>query len=167
MTLGETPDFDRDFVVFKTININQHLTGTRIGSDKFRELLQGWRVVAFPKLQSDMEKETIALTYAFVNPYRKQPDAAIEYLEVLLENQTDVTTQPVFLREDMEYYEQYYDTSVLAFQDLYKIFKNADVFYGHSWDLSDDYITEYQQGLIDLDGAIERRQKQAVTGLYE
>ncbi len=167
VTLGETPDFDREFVIFKTISINQHLTGTRIGSNKFKELLQGWRVVPFPKLQSDIEKETIALTYAFVNPYSKQPDAAIEYLEVLLENQTDVTTQPMFLREDMEYYEQYYDTSVLAFQDLYEIFKNADVFYGHSWDLSDDYITEYQQGLIDLDGAIERRQKQAVTGLYE
>ena len=67
----------------------------------------------------------------------------------------------------MEYYEQYYDTSMPVFQDIYEIFKNSDIYCRYSWDSSDEYITEYQRGLISFDEAIERRQKQAVTGLEE
>ena len=168
VTLGETPDFNRNSVIFKTIDIGDHLTKmVKVGSNKCNELLEGWRVLPFPKFQSDSEKITVGVTYAFVNPYSKQQEAATEYLEVILENQTNIIERPVFFREDMEYYEQYYDTSILAFQDIYAIFKDADVFCGHSWDLSTEYITEYQRGLISFDEAIERRQRRAVTGLYE
>ncbi len=166
--LGETPDFNRNSVIFKTIDIGDHLTKmVKVGSNKCNELLEGWRVLPFPKFQSDSEKITVGVTYAFVNPYSKQQEAATEYLEVILENQTNIIERPVFFQEDMEYYEQYYDTSILAFQDIYAIFKDADVFCGHSWDLSTEYITEYQRGLISFDEAIERRQRRAVTGLYE
>ncbi|MDE7211772.1 MAG: hypothetical protein K2O03_10065, partial [Lachnospiraceae bacterium] len=167
-TLGETPDFDRNCVIFKTISIGDHLvSNVQIGSEKFKELLEGWRVLPFPKLQSESEKEGVALIYAFVNPYSRQQEAATEYLEVVLENQTDIVQQPLFFREDMAYYEQYYDTTAPAFQDLYAIFKNSIVYHGYSWDLSDAYITEYQQGLISFDEAIERRQRSATMGLYE
>ncbi len=167
-TLGETPDFDRDSVIFKTISISEHLISTaKVGSNKFRKLLEGWRVLPFPNLQSDSEQAVIKMMYAMVNPYSRQQEAAIEYLEVMLENQADVVEWPAFFREDMAYYEQYYDVSVPAFQDLYGIFRNADVYYGHSWDTSTDYIVEYQQGLISLDEAIERRQRHAVMGLEE
>ena len=167
-TLGETPDFDRDFVIFKTISMEQHLIETaRIGSEKFKELLEGWRVLPFPKLQSDSEKGLVALSYAFVNPYSRQQEAAVEYLECILENQTDIVQLPLFFREDIEYYEPYYDVSVPAFQDIYGIFRDSVVKYGYSWERYSDYITDYQHGLISFDEAIERRQKQAVTGLYE
>ena len=129
--------------------------------------MEGWRVLPFPSLQSMSEKKPIAVTYALVNPYSKQKEAATKYLEVILENQAKIVEMPVFFREDTEYYEPYYDTSIPAFKDIYEIFKEADVFYGHSWDLSDQYITEFQRGLITFDEAISRRQKQAITGLYE
>ncbi len=176
MTEGETPDLNRDTVVFKTINMHEHLLWSRYirmkenGEDiveATRTALQGWRILPFPELQSDSEKETIAMTYAYVNPYSKQKEAAIEYLESILENQAEFVQMPLFFREDMEYYQPYYDTSMPAFQDIYEIFKNADVFYGYSWDLSDAYITDYQRELISFDEAIERRQKQAMTGLEE
>ncbi len=165
---GETPDFDRDFVIFKTNSIIDHLSKTvEIGSEEYRELLEGWRVLPFPDLQSDSERHTLSLVYAIVNPYSRQQEAAIEYLEVMLENQAKVVEWPAFFREDMEYYEPYYDISVPAFRDIYEIFKNSDVYCGHSWDTSTDYILEYQQGLISLDEAIERRQRSEVMGLEE
>ena len=168
MFMGKTPDFNRDLVIFKTINMQEHLIGSMdIGKEESRNLLEGWRVLPFPSLQSMSEKKPIAVTYALVNPYSKQKEAATKYLEVILENQAKIVEMPVFFREDTEYYEPYYDTSIPAFKDIYEIFKEADVFYGHSWDLSDQYITEFQRGLITFDEAISRRQKQAITGLYE
>lgn len=121
----------------------------------------------FPKLQSASEKNLVALSYAYVNPYSKQKEAATEYLEVVLEGQEKCISMPLFFREDMEFYEPYYDTSAPAFQDLYGIFRDADVTLGYAWDLSTEYITDYQRGLISFDEAIDRRQKCAETGLYE
>lgn len=123
-----------------------------------------------PKKQQNkahMEKGMVALEYAYVNPYSKQPEAAIEYLEVIAANQSRIAELPVFFREDINYYEEIYDTSLLVFQDLYEIFKNSAVKYGYSWDTSLEYIVDYQRGLIGFDEAIARRQKKAVTGLYE
>ncbi len=168
MTLGETPDFDRSSVIFKTTRTSEHFPyNVGMGTDKFRALLEGWRVLPFPKLQSASEKNLVALSYAYVNPYSKQKEAATEYLEVVLEGQEKCISMPLFFREDMEFYEPYYDTSAPAFQDLYGIFRDADVTLGYAWDLSTEYITDYQRGLISFDEAIDRRQKCAETGLYE
>lgn len=176
----ESPDFNRDTVIFKTVNTNDHLVklddlgrgGYLNGAEskrreEFTKLLEGWRVLPFPKLASDSEKGIVSMAYAFINPYSRQKEAALEYLEVILENQDAFVRMPSFFREDLEYYEPYYDTSMPVFQEIYEIFKNADVFCGHSWDLSDEFVTEYQRGLITFDEAIKRRQKRAVTGLYE
>lgn len=164
----KTPDFDRDKVIFKTIVMNQHLVSeVQMGSEEFRGLLEGWRVLPFPKFASESEKNLVGLTYAYINPYSKQKAAAIEYLETVLDNQVQLVKAVSFFREDMEYYEPYYNTSLPAFQDIYDIHKNSDVMCGYSWDLYTDYITDYQRGLITFDEAIERRQRKAVTGLYE
>ena len=179
-TKRESPDFNRDTVIFKTIPISDHLIkmddlrssgylaeNQGVRKEEFKKLLEGWRVLPFPKLQSDSEKNPVGMAYAFINPYSKQKEAALEYLEIILENQDAFVRMPLFFREDMEYYEQYYDTSMPVFQDIYEIFKNSDIYCRYSWDSSDEYITDYQHGLISFDEAIELRQKRAVTGLEE
>lgn len=165
MTLGETPDFDRNTVIFKTVPVSEHLYD--VNEEKIKTLLEGWRVLPFPKLQSDSEQGVVSMQYAFVNPYSQQQDAAVEYLEVIAANQSRIVRTPVFFREDIEYYENLYDTSMPAFQDLYEIFRNSAMDCNFSWDLHDEYITDYQRGLITMDEAIELRQKRALAGLYE
>lgn len=165
---GETPDFDRDTVIFKTNYVHEHLCPEfGVGTERYKEFLEGWRAMPFPKLENEQEDNIIYLYYAYVNPYSTRKEAAIEYLEVIASDQAAITQLPIFFREDIGYYEDLYDTSMPAFLDLYEIFKNSAVYYRYSWDLSDEYITDYQRGLITFDEAIERRQKRAVTGLYE
>ncbi len=165
MTLGKTPDLDKNTVIFKTVDWAEHLWAMSL--KKTTEMMEGWRVVPFPKLASENEQNLVSVTCAFVNPYSQQKDAATEYLEVVLENQVRTVRQPAFFREDVEYYKAYYDTSLPAFQDMYEIFKNASVPQAYSWDTSNEYITEFQRGLISFDEAIARRQRSAVMGLEE
>ena len=165
---GKTPDFDRNSVIFKTDHVSSHLYKELFSvPEQSRIFLEGWRAIPFPSLETGQETGLASIHYAYVNPYSKQKNAAVEYLEVIAANQNRIVGLPVFFREDVEYYEELYDTSMPAFQDIYGIYKNSAVKYGYSWDLSMEYITDYQRGLITLDEAIERRQKIAVTGLYE
>ena len=165
--IGEGPEFNRNIMIFKTCYTSEHLFPYGRTRQQTTRLLNGWRVMAAPRLADASEKNYLGISYAFVNPYSRQKEAAIEYLEVLAVNQSTVIEWPSFFREDIEYYEDMYDTSLPAFQDLYGIFRDSVIPAGYPQDSSDEYITEYQQGLITFDEAIRRRQRAAEMGLYE
>lgn len=163
MTLGKTLDFERSHVVFKTDYLGNHLVETLSRN----EALDGWRVMPAPKFADVSEQSASYMYYAVVNPYGKQKEAAIAWLETIAAKRTETLQNPVFYEEDISAYEGEYDTSLPAFQDLYEIAKDTGIWFAYSLDNSDDYILEYQQGKITLDQAIERRQKRAEAGLYE
>ncbi|MDE6874979.1 MAG: hypothetical protein K2P87_11040 [Lachnospiraceae bacterium] len=166
--VGKTPDFYQASVIFKTDSVNAHLYKELFSApEQYNVFLEGWRALPFPRLGAEGEKGLVSLEYAYVNPYGRQQEAAVAYLEVIAANQNRISKLPLFFREDVEYYEELYDTSLPVFRDLYGIHRDAQVICGYSWDLSDSYVTDYQGGLISLDELVERRQKRAVTGLYE
>ena len=121
-----------------------------------------------PRIATASEQQAAAITFALVNPYSRQKDAAIAYLEAVISKPETTMVTPAFFKKGMENYAQQYDISLPAFQDLYHIYETLGVYYGHLMVETDSsHILEYQQGLISFDQAIERVQSIAEAELYE
>lgn len=130
--------------------------------------LTGWRVMSVPKINSATDKTPMSLGFAIINPYSEHKKEAIAFLEAIAQNYKKTVREPNFLMQDISYYEEGYDVTLPAFQDLYNIYGNAAVAFGHSWDQSPEYyLLDYQHGLTSFDRAIERRQERATAELEE
>lgn len=162
-TVGEGFDYDTDRVIFKTRNAFEWLSNKDPNTT-----LTGWRIMGAPCIADASEQQAAPITFALVNPYSKQKEAAIAYLEAVISNPETTIINPVFFKKGMENYADQYDISLPAFQDLYHIYENLGVYYGHLMVETDSsHILEYQQGLISFDQAIERVQSIAEAELYE
>lgn len=159
---GETSDFDRSIVAFKTNDIRAHILYSFFeerGKEYVQEQLEGWRVMSGPKIADASEKTYSHLGYYVINPYSKQKEAALEYLEAYITYNAQIMTYPQFLQEDIDTYSVWFDTSQPAFQDMYQLQKESVITRKNEMVRFDSYIDDYQSGLITLDQAIEERQR--------
>lgn len=132
--------------------------------------LEGWRVMAGPKINEPSEKQAAAIFYAFVNPYSKQKEAAIAYLEAIATDPLNTVANPGFFLRNPESYADIYDITQPAFSDLLEIFENLGAVSGYTLNTAAtdiDYITPYQEGKITIEQALEQRQKRAISWLEE
>lgn len=168
-TVGETYDFDQSRVIFKTGHDAEHLMYYFVENGEINEKLQGWRVMAAPAVEDISEKIPGGLVFAMVNPYSKQKEAAVEYLEGLITGGAAArrSATAVFLQKDLEAYSDIYDVSLPAVRDLQELYGKATIRFGYCWDGYTTYINEYQRGLITLEQALDRAQKRRETGLME
>lgn len=170
--LGDVKDaheYDKTRVIFKTDNDKSLLSYDFIGEGEINEQLAGWRAMPVPVLSDPSEKLSAGLTFALLNPYGRQKEAALAYLEALVTGGTRTYNSPtsIFLREDLDAQESIYDTSLPVIRDMHEIYSQAVIELGYIWAPYTDYINEYQLGLISLDEALEKKQRQVEASLLE
>ena len=168
-TVGATRDFDKSRVIFKTGAASDHLMYQFVADGTINEKLEGWRVMGTPGMDVPREETGMGLTFAVVNPYSRQKEAAVAYLEGIIAGgaKTRRSAMSVFLKKNLEDYAEIYDISLPAVRDLHELFSRAVCGLGSVWAPYRDYIVEYQQGLITLEQALIKHQRQFEGGLYE
>ena len=146
--------------------------------------LRRWRALPLPRISEDVTRNYTGALYAFVNPYGKNKELAVEYLEAVAENMLAVSCNieysaapfdktPQFTIKDPSAYEGYYDMSIPIFMDIYEIFKDgaqgeiAMSAENSDFDYHMPYVVNYQDGKITLDEAIAARQREVDMWLYE
>ena len=145
--------------------------------------LRGWRAQPAPRLSEDIKYNYAETSYAFVNPYSKNKEFAVEYLEAAADKMLAAVTHdnparapfgriPIFTLKDLSAYQGYYDMSIPLFMDIYEIYKDGAT--GElafpmetTMDLFKPYFADYQDGKITLDEAIAARQREVDMWLYE
>ncbi len=170
--LGDIKDaheYDKTRVIFKTDYDKSLLSYDFIGEEEINEQLAGWRAMPVPVLSDPSEKLSAGLAFALLNPYGRQKEAALAYLEALVTGGARTYNSPtsIFLREDLEAHESIYDTSLPVIRDMHEIYSQAVIELGYIWAPYTDYINEYQLGLISLDEALEKKQRQVEASLME
>lgn len=165
--LNKAFDFDKSRVIFKTGRDAGMFPNVTDG--EMNEELSGWRAMSVPVLNDLSEKLPASVTFAIINPYSRQKEAALAYLEALAVGGADIYTSPtsIFLIEDMELYRNHYDISLPVIQDMYEIYARTTIELGYIWAPYMNYISDYQLGLITLDQALEEKRKQVEAYLLE
>ncbi|MCL2747582.1 MAG: hypothetical protein FWE59_02885, partial [Oscillospiraceae bacterium] len=149
---------DTKRVVFKLDILDELLT-----SD-----LAGWRALPMPRLTDAVQRNYFGCLYAVVNPYGKNKELAIEFLEAAAANMISNVNRPVFVIEDISAYEGYYDMSLPIYRDIHNIYRDGatlrDLF---SMRESEQIIDDYQDGTVTLQQAVDEIQRKAEFWLNE
>ncbi|MDE7297900.1 MAG: hypothetical protein K2N94_03590 [Lachnospiraceae bacterium] len=167
--VGATRDLDKSKVIFKTGVASDHLMYQFVADGTINEKLEGWQMMGTPGMDAPEKETGMGLTFAVVNPYSRQKEAAVAYLEGIIAGgaKTRRSAMSVCLKKNLEDYAEIYDISLPAVRDLHELFSRAVCGLGSVWAPYRDYIVEYQQGLITLEQALIKHQRQFEGGLYE
>jgi hypothetical protein len=130
--------------------------------------LDGWRALPMPRISSDVKGNFISMNCAFINPYSKNKERALKYLEAITEAPFDFITgyTSVMFFKDKSMYADKYDITQPAFEDIYNIISNG-MFKNSTFFPSDSIITDYQSGKLTLDEAVAAIQREAEMWLNE
>ena len=116
---------------------------------------EDWRAVKLPGVKSSNEKSGAFVSYAFINPFSKNKEAAQAYLGYIAETGLRFRTDRTFLYKDRSMYANVFNTDSPYFNDLFSIYENAAVCEelvecNSSEDIR-PWVIEYQRGEITLD----------------
>ena len=148
------PEYDAETVVFSLMNIRDQLTHV--------QNIEKWRALPLPRITSEVTSNIADSYCAVVNPYSKNKELAIAYLEAAAEDVLSSMKQPNFTLKDLSSYEGYYDMTIPVYHDIYELFKNGGTYsicLPHRERMN--IIYEYQHGNLTLDEAIAEIQRKA------
>lgn len=158
--IWEHPRFSTERVVYKWTWPSAHL---EYGA------WEGWRVSPEPRFSETIEGNCVDMVGLIVNPYSEQKDLAVAYLEAIAENpvgtSAGISNFP-FLFEDMSLYEERYDITLPAVQDMYQLFKDGYLS-GVSYPYPDTFVLEYQEGRLTLEETLEKMERDTEMWLNE
>ena len=132
-----------------------------------RNVLDTWRVFPSPKVISAEDKSPVVLSYAVVNPYSKKIDAAKEYLSVLAEDFSHKTSRFSPVYKDIEKYAEDYNINAPAFRDIFDISVNAAVYEIIDHNDGKPFLSDYHDGKITLDEAVQEYERRVNIALRE
>jgi len=157
VTRGSRVEHDMEHVIFKMEFMSWMFDELK------QEELAEWRVLPMPRATEDVERNYFLTHYAVINPYGKNRELAMEYLEALAINMLDVVARPGFVLKDITEYEGYFDIETPVIQDLHEVFRHGGA--GRTYDdrltPQYDFITDFQNGKITLDEALRIMQTRA------
>ncbi|MBD5128919.1 MAG: hypothetical protein HDT43_03190 [Ruminococcaceae bacterium] len=152
-------ELDADKTAFWVDYIYKYMEG--------RNALDTWRVFPSPKVISAEDKSPVIISYAVVNPYSKKIDAAKEYLSVLAEDFSHKTSRFSPVYKDIEKYAEDYDINAPAFRDIFDISVNAAVYELIGVYDAREFLSDYHDGKITLDEAVQEYERRAEIALRE
>jgi ABC-type glycerol-3-phosphate transport system substrate-binding protein len=159
--ITESAPYDKSRVIYKHCGIGKHLNMSSVS-------LEGWRVLPVPRITPDIKNNYVSMYCAFINPYSKNKELALEHLEAITKVPFDFwLREGVLLFKGKEMYEERYDITQPAFEDIYNIMKNGDVSHTGGFFPSLDIIDDYQNDRLTLDEAITAIQREAEMWLNE
>lgn len=125
--------------------------------------IEKWRALPLPRLTDAVKTNVSSGVCAVVNPYSKNKELAIAYLEAVAEDSLAALKRPCMLLEDTDAYEGYYDMSIPAYQDIYELYQNGSTYQIHfpHRERMENVVLEYQHGNLTLDEAIAEIQRKA------
>lgn len=160
--LHEGSEFDTEKTAFKVDFIYSHMKGVN-GKDP----LETWRVFPSPKVVSAEDKSPVIISYAVVNPYSKKVDAAKEYLSAMAEDFLHTTSRFSPVYKDIEKYAEDYDIDSPAFRDIFDISVNSAVYQSISSNDGQPFLTDYHDGKITVEEAVQEYERRADIALRE
>jgi hypothetical protein len=139
-----------------------------MGEQRQKDNLEDWRVLPLPRLSEDVQRNYFQCVYAVVNPYSKNKDLAVAFLEAAASDMLSSVNVPVFVLEDLSKYGGHYDMSVPVYRDMYEIFKDGAVV-DYTFDANElhSLIDDYQAGRLTLDKVVIDLQRKADMWLGE
>lgn len=167
---GMFADYDIDRVIFKLDMIDNVLANTGSGNPKYGNLAD-WRVLPSPRISDEVNRNYGYLTFAVVNPFSKNREQAVAFLEAAATDMLSVITKPVFFHKEMSAYDGFYDMSLGVYQDIFSIYEESaaigKVFGLFGIHNTQSVIDDYQSGKISLQDAIDEIQRKAEFWLNE
>lgn len=134
------------------------------------DFFEAWGAVPIPKLSEQVKGNYVSVEFAYINPYSKNKEAAVEVLEAIAQNHMELRngmTVYSFLLEDKTDYADDYHPQSQVFSDFYDIAANGFIFdyymnYTHRNDKK-----QFGKGLITVDEAVEMYQREVEIWLNE
>lgn len=153
--LKDSPRYDAERMVFSIENLNSHIYNT--GDDIVK-----WRALPLPKISESVEGNIAGCMCAVVNPYSKNKELAISYLETAAGDMLSSMMSPNFTLKDLSAYVNHYNMEIPVYRDIYEIFKNV-IPNKRSFPSSErlDIALKYQAGELTLDEAINEIDRRA------
>jgi ABC-type glycerol-3-phosphate transport system substrate-binding protein len=121
-----------------------------------------WRVISAPGINDEIDTGYYSsVAVMMINPYSKNKELAMEYIEAVARDVYGSTTRAGFLFEDTAAYEGVFDMSKDFYKDAYEIYKNAEVM-EQSFFYFNFYtgVEEYQNGELTLDETVAEISRQ-------
>lgn len=159
--ISESTPFDKSKLIYKWSSIGDHLNMSGIS-------LEGWRVLPMPRITSEVKGNAVGMRCAFINPYSKNKELALEYLEAITKVPFDFNSanSAALLFKDKTMYADCYDISQPAFEDIYHIMQEG-MLVETGFYLNGDIVDDYQNGRLSLDEAVAAIQREAEMWLNE
>jgi ABC-type glycerol-3-phosphate transport system substrate-binding protein len=159
--ISESAPFDKSKLIYKISGIGNQLNMPDVS-------LEGWRALPIPHISSDVKGNIVTMICAFINPYSKNKELALEYLEAITKSPIDYNSSSIgtMLFKDKTMYEGHYDTTQPAFEDVFNIIQDG-VIRKASYNLNGNIIDDYQNGRFSLDEAVGAIQREAEMWLNE
>jgi len=174
--LLESSAYDKTKLIFKCdliseqLNIPQKIKKHYSVSPEYptEYTLEGWRALPEPRISPDVNKNVINMWCAFINPYSKNKENAIKYMEAIAKHPFDFITYytTAIYFKDKEMYANVYDITQPAFDDVYNIMSNGIINSSRFYP-SNVIIDDYISGKLTLNEAIAKIQREAEMWLNE
>lgn len=128
-----------------------------------------WRAFPVPKVSSKVTSTSVSATYAMINPYSNNKEAAVKVLEEIATNYYDYAgyyNRFSFMFEDISAYPEHYHPDSEIFNDFFNIAANGFVFPYQVFTSHPD-IEEYQNGRATLEEAVAMYHREVEMWLNE
>lgn len=128
-----------------------------------------WRAFPVPKISSKITQNNVSATYAMINPYSNNKEAAVKVLEEIAANYYDYAgyyNRFSFMFEDRSAYPEHYRPDSEIFGDFFNIAANGFIFPYQVFTSHPD-IEEYQNGRATLEEAVAMYQREVEMWLNE
>ena len=123
---------------------------------------EAWRALPNPRLDERVETNLFGCTCAIVNPYGKNRELAVEYLEAIASDSLHMLKLPDFVLEDPAAYEGVYDMTKPVYLDLHRIYRDGGTMARHfSQPERCETALHYQEGELTLDEFVDEIQRKA------
>ena len=127
-----------------------------------------WRAFPVPKVSSKVTSTDVSATYAMINPYSDNKEAALKVLEEIATNYYDYAASYrfSFMFKDIAAYPEHYHPDSEIFNDFFNIVSNGFIF-PYQVITSHPDIEEYQNGRATLEEAVAMYQREVEMWLNE
>ena len=149
----------------KRLNTDPNVYMTSGSTDFFEK----WRAFPIPKISEDVISGIGGGTYALINPYSENKEAAIKVLELLASDYFKYTgnTLSGFMYEDKSMYPESYHPDSEIFNDFLNIIDDNTTMAYYTFSVQRLDIDDYQAGKLTLEEAVAEYQRQVDIWLNE
>ncbi len=149
----------------KRLNTDPNVYMTSGSTDFFEK----WRAFPIPKISKEVTSNSAGATYALINPYSDNKEAALKVLEIIASDYYEYIGDACrfsFIYDDKSMYPDYFHPSSEIFNDIFNILENVEFGY-YTFSVQRLDIDDYQAGKLTLEEAVAEYQRQVDIWLNE